>query len=144
MGNIKDEKNVVLNGTTLRVYRFLFRAGTSQGIHDIQRGLGLSSSSVADYHVKKLVAAGLVKQDDATSLYYVDRIVFENMIRIRKATIPLQVGYAVFFASALIIMITFLRPSTIVSDYLFAVIVMTIALFMFLYETTRTLRKSNL
>ena len=44
---MSDERaDYVLKGTTLRVYRCLYRAGTPMGIHDVQRALKLSSPSV--------------------------------------------------------------------------------------------------
>lgn len=88
-----------LGGTTLKVYRFLYKEGKAVGIRDIQRGLALSSPSVAQYHVKKLLESGLVKEQDQG--YAVDRTVFENMIRIRRSLIPLQIAYAVFYATML-------------------------------------------
>ena len=85
----------VLKGTTLRVYRCLYRAGTPMGIHDVQRALKLSSPSVAEYHIKKLVRAGLAKEGQ--NGYTVDKVVFENVIRIRRTVIPLQTTFVAFF-----------------------------------------------
>ncbi|MHB8567247.1 MAG: helix-turn-helix domain-containing protein [Nitrososphaerales archaeon] len=81
---------LALTGTTLRVYRYLYRAGRPCGIHDIQRGLGLSSSSVALYHVRKLLDAGLIRESDRATGevadsekgaggYVVDRLMFDNI-----------------------------------------------------------------
>jgi hypothetical protein len=130
----------VLSGTTLRVYRYLYRKGTPLGIHDIQRGLGLSSSSVADYHVKKLLAAGLIEEEDSTSRYYVERIVFENMIRIRKSLIPLQISYAVFFATALVVLLTLLRPPALNGAYLFSLAIIAISFCIFVVQSVRGLK----
>ena len=103
-GDAKDGGGkLALNRTTLRVYRYLYRAGKPCGIHDIQRWLGLSSSSVALYDVRKFVDAGLIREegyspkqnqaghcqaDEAGQLYadfgkgstgyVVDRLVFDN------------------------------------------------------------------
>jgi len=54
---VKPEKSEedVLKGTTLRVYRLIYRQGRPMGVHDVQRGLQLSSPSVAQYHIKKLL-----------------------------------------------------------------------------------------
>ncbi len=46
MKSERDEEDV-LKGTTLKVYRFIYRQGKPMGIHDVQRGLTLSSPSVA-------------------------------------------------------------------------------------------------
>ena len=54
----KDESDA-LSGTTLKVYRFLYKQGARPvSLHDIQRGLKLSSASLAQYHVRKLLDAG--------------------------------------------------------------------------------------
>jgi hypothetical protein len=144
-----------LTGTTLRVYRYLYRAGKPCGIHDIQRGLRLSSSSVALYHVRKLLAAGLIKEaggavQDAgeeksreeansgkASGYVVDKVIFENMIRIRRSLIPVQVAYAIFFATALVILISLLRPAVLSGAYVFALIIIMIACAIFSYQALK-------
>jgi len=128
----------VLKGTTLRVYRFLYREGRPVGIRDVQRGLGLSSPSVAQYHVRKLLEAGLVREQDGG--YVVDRLVFENMIRMRRALIPFQTTYSVFFATALLLMLTVLRPSSITSSYVFGLVVIAVALVTSIYEAVKSLR----
>jgi DNA-binding Lrp family transcriptional regulator len=144
----RDDKNKsstnVLSGTTLRVYRYLYRKGTTLGIHDIQRGVGLSSPSVADYHVKKLLSAGLIKEEGATSRYYVERIVFENMIRIRKSLIPLQVSYAAFFATALVVLVSLLRPPTLSGAYLFSLLIIAISLCIFVLQSIRDVRTQGI
>lgn len=63
-----------LKGTTLRVYRHLFKAGKPVSVGDIRRGLDLSSVSVAQYHVKKLLELGLIREEQGG--YVVDKVVF--------------------------------------------------------------------
>ncbi len=126
------ENNDVLKGTTLRVYRFLYRHGKPARLTDVQKALGMSSPSLAQYHLRKLQAAGLVQEKNEG--YVVDRIVFENMIRIRNAIIPFRIAYSGFFATTLLLMLTLLRPSSLTSLYAFAIIVNAAALGIFLYE----------
>jgi hypothetical protein len=52
-----------IKGNTLRVYLYLLRHGPSE-LRDIQRAIGLSTASLASYHLGKLVDAGYAKQDD--------------------------------------------------------------------------------
>ena len=129
----------ILKGTTLRVYRFIYRQGRPMGVHDVQRGLSLSSPSVAQYHIKKLRGAGLIREEQEG--YVIDRVIFENMIRVRRALIPLQATYSIFFASTLVVMLTILRPPAITAIYVFALIVNVAALLISLYEVSRALRK---
>ncbi|MGI0081203.1 MAG: hypothetical protein ACRECH_16470, partial [Nitrososphaerales archaeon] len=87
---------------------------------------------LAHYHLRKLQDAGLIQEKDEG--YVVDRIVFENMIRIRNSIIPFRIAYSGFFATTLVLMLTLLRPSSLTPLYLFAIIVNTVALGIFLYE----------
>jgi VIT1/CCC1 family predicted Fe2+/Mn2+ transporter len=139
---LSDEgADYVLKGTTLRVYRCLYRAGTPMGIHDVQRALKLSSPSVAEYHIKKLIRAGLAKAE--ANGYTVDKVVFENVIRIRRTVIPLQTTFVAFFASALVVLLTILRPASITSTFVFSLIVCVAALAILLYETLKTLAATS-
>ena len=81
----------------------------------------MSSPSVAYYHLNKLMKVGLLIQEGDG--YTVDKIVFENMIRIRKTVLPLQTAYAIFFLSALVVLSTVMRPLQVTSTYVFAVAV---------------------
>jgi hypothetical protein len=52
-----------IKGNTLRVYVYLLRHGPSE-LRDVQREIGLSTASLASYHLGKLVNAGYAKQDE--------------------------------------------------------------------------------
>jgi hypothetical protein len=127
-----------LGGTTLRVYRYLYKTGRPLGIHDVQRGLGLSSASVAEYHLKKLLRDGLIREDG--NGYVVDRVMFENMVRLGRWVLPFQSAYAAFFATTLIVLATVLRPSALTSSYVFAILVNTAALGFSVFETWKAAR----
>jgi DNA-binding transcriptional ArsR family regulator len=55
--------NQDIRGNTLKVYLYLLKHGPSE-LRDIQRGLNLSSASLASYHLGKLLEMGFVKQDE--------------------------------------------------------------------------------
>ena len=128
-----------MNSTTLRVYRFLYKQGRPVGVNEIQKGLSLSSPSLAHYHIQKLLEQGLVREEAGG--YVVDKIVFENMIRVRRSVIPFQTTYLTLFLSTLVIMLTILRPAEISGVYLFALLVNALALGIFAYETLKSLRQ---
>ncbi|MCL4518940.1 MAG: winged helix-turn-helix domain-containing protein [Thaumarchaeota archaeon] len=128
-----------MNETTRRIYRHLYKMGRPLGVHELQRDLGLSSPSIASYHIKKLIEQGLVREQDGG--FVVDRVLFENMIRVRRSIIPFQTMYIVFFASTLVIMLTVYLPSSISPVYLFSVFVNIAALCFFLYETIKVQRR---
>lgn len=131
-----------LSGTTLRVYRYLYRKGKPSGIREIQRELSLSSTSVAEYHVNKLLSMGLAKET-LDSMYFVDAIVFENMLRIRRSLIPVQIGYLAFFATSLGILLVILRPAIITNDYIFGIIIASVGCAIFAYQVIKTSMNSS-
>jgi len=141
-GGDKQSKIGALGGTTLRVYRYLYRQARPLGVHDVQRGLGLSSFSVAQYHIKKLLAAGLIREE--TAGYVVDRILFENMIRIRRSVIPLQLGYSTFFGTTMILLLTVFRPPEMTSTYVFALAINLAAFVLFLVEYVKVARNMSI
>jgi hypothetical protein len=52
-----------IKGNTLKVYLHLLRHGPCE-LRDVQREVGLSTASLASYHLGKLVDAGYAKQDE--------------------------------------------------------------------------------
>jgi predicted DNA-binding transcriptional regulator len=140
----KTDDQPVLTGTSLRVYRYLYKSGKPQNIHEIQRGLGLSSPSVSQYHVRKLIEAGLIRelQSNNGAGFVVDKIVFENMIRVRRAIVPFQVAYSIFFASMLVLLLTLLRPRNFDSSlFVFGLVVTISGTLLFGFEALKSARE---
>ncbi len=129
---MQDRADDILEGTTRKVFRFIYRQHGPVGIHDVQRGLSLSSPSVAHYHITKLLKAGLLKEEGEG--YTVNKTIFENMVRINGTAFPLQGTYATFLAASLVVLVGFLRPPELSSSYVFAVVVITAAMVITLYE----------
>lgn len=127
----------LLRGTTLRIYRYLFRLGGPASIRDVQKGLGLSSPSVAEYHLKKLSDGGLVRE--APEGYVVDRRVWQNMIRMKRTLIPVQLVFAVFLSAAIAAMITLFRDEP-ARGYVFGIVIILAALCYSLYQTGRAMQ----
>jgi len=125
LSNHRDSE-AVLKGKTLDVYRYLFRKGVAQGPHDVQNGLKLSSASVAHYHLQKLLEAGLV--EERPDGYVVNRTLFENLVRIRRVILPVQIAYVVFFCAAMALLLTIFRPQVISTGYAFGLLVILSAL----------------
>jgi len=61
-----DEKKLLteLTGNTLIVYWYLFKKKHNpSGVREVQRAMGFSSSSSAEYHLQKLTDLGLIHKD---------------------------------------------------------------------------------
>ncbi len=109
------------------------------GISQVQKDLSLSSSSVSEYHLKKLVQMGLIREEQGG--YVVDKVVLDNLIRIRRVAIPSQTAYVTFFGTTLAILVLFLRPPTINSLFFFALVINCFALAVTSYEAVKTYRR---
>lgn len=81
---------------------------------------------------------GLVREEQGG--YLVDKVVLENIIRIRRVSIPIQSAYVAFFGVLLLILVVFLRPVTIDSVYYFAIVVNVSALGISVFEMFKTLK----
>jgi len=97
------EKGVTrLEGTTLKVYRFMLVHNKPVGVRELQRKLKLSSPSVAAYHLNKLERLGLIEKN-TNGKYVVKRHVKLGIIRdimvIGRIAFPRYVFYAVLMSS---------------------------------------------
>jgi hypothetical protein len=93
-----------LRGRTLRVYFELLSFREPIGPRQLQRKLGLSSPSLAAYHLDKLVELGLVRSD--RGVYSVEEVVqvgvLKQFIFIGRLALPRHMFYAIFFTVALV------------------------------------------
>ena len=137
-----SESKDVLRGLTLKVYKFILKSDRPIGIREVQRGLNLSSPTLALYHISKLEEAGLIKKELAG--YVADRIVLENLVRFRRFLIPRNFFYTIFLVTSLIFMVVFLRPPILTREYVFALGVISFATAASVYETIRALSKKVL
>jgi predicted DNA-binding transcriptional regulator len=88
-----------LTGTTYQIYRYMLKRREPVGISQVQKDLSLASSSVSEYHLKKLTVMGLIREDQGG--YVVDKVVLDNVIRIRRVAIPSQTAHVAFFVTTI-------------------------------------------
>jgi DNA-binding Lrp family transcriptional regulator len=137
-----SESDDVLRGLTLKVYRFILKNDRPVGIREVQRGLNLSSPTLALYHINKLEEAGFIKKE--LNGYTADRIVLRNLIRLRRVLIPRNLFYTVFFVTSLIFLVVFLKPPILTREYIFALGVISVAAATSVYETIKALSEKVL
>lgn len=83
----------------MRVYLYLLRHGPSE-LRDVQRGVGLSTPSLASYHLGRLVDAGYAVQDDEGR--YVGRAqasgeILDGYSKVGATVVPQLFFFAVLF-----------------------------------------------
>jgi hypothetical protein len=133
--------NIEVRGNTLKIYLYLLKHGPSE-LRDIQRGVNLSSASLASYHLGKLSEAGFVKQDDYGRYLAIkegsDKIL-EGYSRVGPAVVPQLFFFALLFT---IIVAFFSWAALFVSEFTpYLVAVCFGMLVVFWYETAKLWRK---
>lgn len=133
--------NQEIKGNTLKVYLYLLKNGQSE-LRDIQRGIGLSSPSLASYHLEKLSEAGFVKQDEYGKYSAVKESankILEGYSKVGPKIVPQLFFFALLFSIlATFFSVQALREPT----YLFYLIAVCIAMVVvFWYETIRVWRR---
>ncbi len=133
--------NREIRGNTLKVYLYLLKHGPSE-LRDVQRGLGLSSASLASYHLARLSEAGYAGQDDFGKYYAVEdssEKILEGYLRVGPTVVPQLFFFSLLFS----ILVAFFSYETLRSPsfapYLIAVSLCVIVVLWF--ETSRLWRK---
>lgn len=130
-----------VRGNTLKVYMYLLRHGPSE-LRDVQRGVGLSSASLASYHLGKLLEAGFVVQDEQGRYSAVKEAsykVLDGYSRVGPAIVP----QLFFFALLFTILAAFFSFEALQAQgfIVYLVAVCAVMVLVFWYETLRLWRK---
>jgi hypothetical protein len=94
---------IEIRGNALRVYLYLLREGPCE-LREIQRGLGLSTPSLASYHLARLSSAGYASQNEGGQYYAVKEAageILEGFTRVGAVLIPQLFFFAVLFTPIL-------------------------------------------
>jgi hypothetical protein len=94
-----------LKGKTLQVYMYMIKKKEPVGVREVQRDLGFSSPSVANYHIDKLVDLTLICRDEYGRYYVVQKVqvgVLQAFVNIGGLTVPRLSFFAAFFTTMLI------------------------------------------
>jgi len=133
--------NPEIRGNTLRVYLYMLRHGPSE-LRDIQHGVGLSTASLASYHLGRLAEVGYVSKDRFGRYLAVPEAsvqILGGYSRIGSAIVPQLYFFTVVFTilTAFFSTLTLNSPNFVV--YLIATSVAMVVTFW--YETVRLWRR---
>lgn len=136
---MKDRKEIT--GNSLRIYLYLVKHGASE-LREVQRGIGLSTPSLASYHLARLVEGGYATQDtDGKYIAVKDSStdILEGYVKVGTALVPQFTFFSVLFT----ILIIFFSMMTITSySYVPYLVVTSIgAAGLMWYESIRLWRK---
>jgi DNA-binding MarR family transcriptional regulator len=102
----------MLSGKTLQVYWYMLRHRGALNLRDIQRGAGISSASLAAYHLRKLQGLGLVEVT-RDGEYAIRREVQVGVTRfyvnIKRTMIPRFAFYASFYLAMIVLCMLLLQ-----------------------------------
>ncbi len=136
MANEKIESE--LKGNTLRVYWMLLKSSTSNiGVREIQRTLRFSSPALASYHLTKLEELGLVEKTNGE--YHLKKEVrvgvLKQFTKIGTFMLPRYMLYAAMLTTLLVFYVTQFREVNFYS--VFALIFGLLGTGILWYETFR-------
>ena len=143
---VRTDPRFSLKGNTLRVYMHLLRRGASDpvGIREVQKELGLSSPTLAKYHLERLQEMGLVKQSEDGSYTLLKEVrvdVIQPFITFGRLMIPRLFTYAVVVSILFAYTVLFVIPSGNAAELgFFAVVTGAASLLALWYETLRSWR----
>ncbi len=130
-----------ITGNALRTYLYLVTHGPSE-LREVQRGVGLSTPSLASYHLSRLIEAGYVIQDEesryvASKEAYTE--ILEGYVKVGTALVPQFLFFAVLFT---LLILFFSLESLISSGFTLYLIAVSLAMVVLLwYESLRLWRK---
>jgi len=125
-----------LQGRTLKVYLYLQRKSEPSGIREVQRDLGLSSPSVADYQVEKLVEMGLASRDAYGRVSITKHVKVKELqsyVSLGNFTVPRLAFYASIFTAIAPLYVAFNLDSL----SLYGVAIPAVAAGIFWYEAVK-------
>lgn len=99
-----------LSGRTLQVYLYLQRKKAPSGIREVQRDLGLSSPSVADYQIEKLLGMGLAAKDSHGRVFVTRKVrvkALDSYVNFGRFSVPRLAFYASVFTAVAILYVAF-------------------------------------
>jgi hypothetical protein len=129
-----------LEGTTLNVYSCMVKEDKPLGPRETMRLAGLSSPSVAHWHLQKLESLGLITKNEYGEYAIKEKVNISGHLWVGKTLVPRLICYSFFFVGILIvelfvIAIPFFQNGETPNLYLFYLIAPTaIAMLLFLTE----------
>jgi len=124
------------DGTTLRVYLFLLQQSKPVGPSEVREGAGLSTASLASYHLDKLMRARLVTKESAG--YLAEKMALRGFFRARGHIVSTGLFAVGFFATTLVLQLL-LPWETWIQPLLFSILVNIVAL---VYAVSKTLQST--
>ncbi len=133
-----------LKGKTLQVYWYLLRSqGSSVGVREIQRSLGLSSPSVAAHHLEKLLSLGLVDKS-MTGEYFLAQEIKVGLLRfftrLGRFLVPRFLFYSVWLSTMFALYLAMYWPTGSIHN-IAALLFGSVASFILWFETVRLWRE---
>lgn len=143
-------ENEELEGKTLAVYIYVAKEGKPVGTREVTRGVNLSSPSVAQRHLQKLEALGLLEKTEYGDYVLKEKAAIDGHLWIGRNIVPRFMVYGFFFLGALvaeIVAILYAQSSDLVVEtnflYLTMILLTTAALAMFFAEGIMLSRKQK-
>jgi hypothetical protein len=141
--------NDELDGKTLNVYAYIVRAVEPVGAREVTRGVDLSSTSVAHYHLQKLENLDLIEKDGYGRYTLKKKASIGGHVWVGRNLVPRLMFYSFFFIGAFATEVSILLLSLVVErlvievSFLFFTGITLVAMLLFVIEGLVLYRKLN-
>ncbi len=98
----RDSRDRELSKTSLKIYMYLLARNEPVGPREIARELGLSSPSLAYYHLKRLEELGLIRREDRGYIA-LPGLRMEGYIAIGRRLVPRLILYSFIYLGLLLV-----------------------------------------
>ena len=99
MTNINTE---TLEGNTLNIYAYAVKEGKPVGPREVMRATGLTSPSIAHWHLQKLEGLGLLAKNEYGAYTVKEKINVSGHLWVGRTLVPRLIFYSFFFMGILI------------------------------------------
>jgi len=142
--HLADEE---LEGNTLTVYAYVAKEGRPVGTRDVTRGANLSSPSVAQRHLQKLEALGLLEKNEYGDYMLKTKTNVSGHVWVGRNLVPRLMFYSFFFMGAFsaeiaVILLGYLIGGFVIeTSFLFLTGMTAVAMALFFIEGIKLHRK---
>jgi hypothetical protein len=99
---VTDINTENLEGNTLNIYAYVVKEGKPVGPREVMRATGLTSPSIAHWHLQKLEGLGLLSKNEYGAYTVKEKVNVSGHLWVGRTLVPRLIFYAFFFMGILI------------------------------------------
>jgi hypothetical protein len=99
---VTNNNTETLEGNTLNIYAYAVKEGKPVGPREVMRATGLTSPSIAHWHLQKLEGLGLLAKNEYGAYTVKEKVNVSGHLWVGRTLVPRLIFYSFFFMGILI------------------------------------------